>query len=141
MGRLFCDAVDCRAAQAIALLGMIVLLGCGSGGPAQYHVSGTVTYGGQPVPTGQVLFAPDTAKGNSGPATAVRIQDGKYDTRHANRGTVGGLHVVTISGFDGKPDPNSELPEGQMLFSDYRIEVDLPQQSSTQDFAVPAGGP
>ncbi len=139
MRRLFVQAAVCRVAQFTFLCSAMVLLGCGPGGPPQYHVSGTVTYGGQPVPTGQVLFAPDTSKGNSGPATAVRIQDGKYDTRGANRGTVGGPHVVTISGFDGKPDPNAELPEGRMLFSDYRVEIDLPKEAATENFAVPAG--
>ncbi|MDY0168936.1 MAG: hypothetical protein RBS80_20490 [Thermoguttaceae bacterium] len=126
------------AAGVVLFCGAVVLPGCGRREGTQYDLSGTVTFDGQPVPAGQILFVPDTSKGNSGPAAAVPIREGKYDTRSANRGTVGGPHVVTITGFDGKPDPDAELPEGRMLFSDHRIEVDLPTKTSTLDFAVPA---
>lgn len=132
-------SVVVRLAACIGVFGCAVALtGCGGRSGTQYHASGTVTFGGQPVPAGQVLVAPDTSKGNSGPATIVTIRDGKYDTREASRGTVGGPHVVTITGYDGKSDPEGELPDGRILFSDYRIEVDLPNQATTKDFDVPA---
>ena len=130
------------AARLAAFLGVFgcafALSGCGDRSGTQYNVSGTVTFGGEPVPAGQILLAPDTSKGNSGPATIVTIRNGKYDTREANRGTGGGPHVVTITGYDGKPDPGGELPDGRILFSDYHIEVDLPNESTTKDFDVPS---
>ena len=137
MDRFLCPRA--RLMVSVGLFCLVAILpGCGQGDGVQYQVSGTVTYGGQPVPAGQILFAPDTSKGNSGPAAAVGIVDGKYDTRNANRGTVGGPHVVTITGFDGKADPSGELPQGQLLFSSYLMDVDLPTETATQDFAVPA---
>ncbi|MDZ7618429.1 MAG: hypothetical protein U1E05_15600 [Patescibacteria group bacterium] len=130
--------VAVRFATWVGVLGCaFTLSGCGGRSGTQHDLSGTVTFGGQPLPAGQILLSPNTAKGNAGPATIVTIRDGKYDTREANRGTVGGPHVATITGYDGKSDPAGELPDGRTLFSDYRIEVDLPNESTTMDFDVP----
>lgn len=122
--------------SVVSLSTPIVLVGCGERPPTQYHVSGNVTFGGKPVPAGSILFEPDTTKGNQGPAGFAKIKDGKYDTRNSGQGTVGGPHVVRITGLDGIPA--EELPEGALLFPEYKTEVDLPKQNSTQDFDVPA---
>lgn len=117
----------------------VFVAGCGERPPTLYHVSGSVTFNGKPVPAGSVLFEPDTTKGNTGPAGFAKIKDGKYDTRDGGRGTIGGPHIVRITGLDGIPA--EELPEGTPLFPEYTKAIDLPKQNSTQDFDVPATGP
>lgn len=116
----------------------LLVMGCGQRAPTLYHVSGTVTFGGKPVPAGSIVFEPDTSKGNQGPAGFASIKDGKYDTRDAGRGTVGGPHVVRITGLDGVPA--EELPQGTPLFPEYTTEIDMPKKNATQDFDVPITG-
>ena len=122
-------------------LGMLVLVGlslagCGRSGPPRYELSGTVTYGGQPLPAGVIFFDPDVRQGNDGPQGFAHIQDGRYDTRQKGKGQVGGPHRVRIFGFDGHPGP--ELPMGKPLFSEYQADHHLPRENSTRDFDVPA---
>lgn len=123
--------------RASAVLGLAAAVwfagGCGSKpgpGTARYHVSGTVTYQGKPVPAGSITFQPDGTRGNAGPAGGAAIQNGKYDTRTSRKGTVGGPHIVQIEGLDG--------PDGNELFPEFTTTVDLPKQNTTQDFDVPA---
>ncbi len=118
---------------------MCFLLGCGVGdGPQRFEVSGKVTFGGKPVPTGRIQFEPDTSKGNRGPAGYAEIKDGVYNTQQTGKGTVGGPHVVVILGFDGKPRPEAELDSGTPIFPDYRTTADLPEEPASKDFDVPA---
>lgn len=123
--------------QAVAgTILLAVVVGCGGpAGPARYDLSGAVTFGGKPVPAGRVVFEPDGDKGNAGPAAYAPISAGRYATPRG-KGTVGGPHVVRITGTDGVPTP--ELPQGRMLFAEYRTTVDLPREASTKDFDVPA---
>lgn len=115
---------------------MISLAGCsGESGPARYHLSGNVTYGGEPIPAGSITFIPDTGQGNQGPATSVDIRNGKYDTRGSGKGHVGGPHKVKITGLSG--ESSDEFSVGQRLFPDYELTVELPQEPSTRDFEVP----
>ncbi|ASV74064.1 hypothetical protein THTE_1462 [Thermogutta terrifontis] len=109
----------------------LLLSGSGGGGPKTYHVSGTVTLDGKPVPAGSILFEPDQSKGNTGPAGFAKIKDGKYDTRQNGRGTVGGPHVVRIIALDGVPA--EELPEGTPLAPEYVTHVDLPKENNHQE--------
>jgi hypothetical protein len=120
-------------------------ISCGTGCDTQrvdrYDLKGTVTFRGTPVPKGYLIFAPDRDKGNSGPGAKAGISDGNYETM-AGQGTVGGPHVVTIFGADGIPykmDDGNMNPIGKPLFSSYQAKVDLPKQSGTYDFEVPAG--
>lgn len=129
-----------RGVLAAGLLSL--LAGCGGpAGPPRYELSGKVTYGGQPVPAGSIMFAPDKSQGNDGPGASVEIKDGVYRTR-PGEGTIGGPHAVTINGFDGKAFQPAGIPEinpmGQPLFVNFQTKVDLPKQSSTRDFAIPA---
>ena len=127
-----------RAGCGVFLAVVIAWLtaGCGgSGGPARYDLSGKVSYGGKPVPAGRIVFEPDGAKGNSGPASYAEIHDGRYAAPRG-KGTVGGPHRVRIAGFDGHGA--GESPEGAPLFSEYRTTAKLPTQDGTRDFDVPA---
>ncbi len=114
----------------------MIVCGCGrAAGPARYALEGSVTYQGQPVPAGRVVFEPDASAGNSGPAAYAEIRAGRYATPRG-QGTVGGPHVVRITGMDGRASPES--PQGLPLFSEYQTKADLPRRPGTWDFAVPA---
>jgi hypothetical protein len=116
--------------------------GCGStnDGPPRYRLSGSVTYNGSPVVAGFVTFAPDPAKKNSGPGGGASIRNGRYQT-DADKGIVGGPHIVRIIGYDGIKTvlEGEELTDGKPLFEPYEASIDFPKQNSTHDFVVPAG--
>ena len=99
------------------------------------------------MPWGCITFLPDGTKGNSGPATLAPIVNGAYQTK-AGEGTIGGPHVVLIDAFeavtlspggkgaDGHPAPKQRF--GKPLFEQVRVQVNLPRQAATHDFALPA---
>lgn len=126
-----------------ALFLVAALLGCGDDAPDTYHVSGTVTFDGKPIPAGTIRFVPDGAKQNSGPPGIARIADGKYDTSaEGGKGHVGGPMIVQIEGHDpsGQGATDEETGEKIMtpLFPGYKTTAELPKDASTKDFAVPA---
>jgi hypothetical protein len=136
--------VHCRSLSTIpctvcTLFCLLLLGGCsGPKAPPRYELSGAVTYDGKPVPAGYIIFAPDRSKGNDGPGASAEIKNGVYCTE-AGKGTVGGPHTATITGFDGKSYHAGPItnPMGKPLFSTVQIAVDLPKQTSTHDFAIP----
>ena len=121
---------------------LIVLVGCGSGELPRFDLSGTVTYNGKPVPAGYMVFASDSAAGNTGPGAQAEIHDGKFTTP-PGLGTIGGPHLVSIYGFDGKPyqeqnvPVKSVIPLGMPLFKTVTLKVDLPEEAAEHDFTVP----
>jgi hypothetical protein len=117
-----------------------VATGCGEKGTQRYDLTGQVTFRGQPIPKGYMIFAPDREKGNSGPAAKSAIRDGQYETIKG-LGVIGGPHVVSIVGTDGVPYDQGEgvmNPMGRPMFPEYKVQVDLPKQSGSLDFEVPA---
>jgi hypothetical protein len=124
------------------MTGMVVsccLVGCGrDDGPLRFDVSGKVTFNNKPVPVGRIQFEPDSSQDNQGPAGYALIKDGTYSTQETGKGTVGGPHVVVMLGFDGKAAPAEEIVAGAPLFPKYRTTVDLPKETTTMDFDVPA---
>lgn len=142
---LWTDSVGLRRFAGTTLMaGLlgIVFGGCGRSGDGieRFHVSGVVTHEGKPVPHGTILFTPDTSQGNSGPAGYSTIQDGSYDTAVSGKGTVGGPHIVVITGDDGQASYDEELGEevATPLFPEFRTEVDLPRSATSVEFEVPA---
>ncbi len=135
----------CLGGVGVAVLTVVAaVVGCGrgAGGPPRYELSGSVTYQGKPVPAGYLVFAPDGEQGNQGPGAHADIVDGRYRTP-SSEGTVGGPHVVTIAGFDGRPfeiGGGMMNPQGMPLFPEYRTLVDLPKAAGTHDFEIPPGG-
>jgi hypothetical protein len=121
----------------LLLAGILLVIGftgCGgTAGPQKAILQGTVTYKGAPVPRGEMQFAPDTSKGNAGPGTSARIENGVYDLK-GGMGVVGGPHIVRITGFDGVPDGDNA--DGKLLFEPYEARVDLPKESGKFDFTV-----
>lgn len=137
------EKIRCSVSQLSILLlviGLATAIGCGGGdGPKRYDLSGTVTFDGKPIPAGSIIFQPNASAGNTGPQGAAEIRDGKYDTSVNGKGTIGGPHIVRITGFDGVAE--SEMDVVKPLFAEYQIEVDLPTESGTKDFEVPADAP
>lgn len=125
--------------MALMACSALMLSGCGSG-EVQYRLEGAVTYKGQPVPEGNIVFEPDSSKGNKGPPGRARIQNGRYDTGATGaQGVIGGPHRVSITGFDGPisgAEGNKEVRLPLQLFPPYTVEADLPEQDGTQDFDV-----
>lgn len=60
------------AATLSVLLLSTAMFGCGSG---KHEVTGTVTFEGTPIETGEIIFEPEDGKG---PADAGSITDGKF---------------------------------------------------------------
>jgi len=121
---------------AMFITAVLLLAGCGPSGPRRFHLSGTVTFRGQPVSSGTISFDPVEPGVGGGFAFIV---DGVYDTADGGRGHLGGKHVVRITGDTGKLlDPgNPDLGTAQ-LFPTYETTLDLPQRRDTKDFEVPA---
>jgi hypothetical protein len=120
----------------LAAAALIVLAGCGDRAPPRYHVKGTVTYDGKPLPAGVIYFDPYPMKKNDGPQGFAHVKDGRFDTRDGGRPCAGGPMIVRIEGFDGKPA--AELPVGNVLFRNHEEKVELPREDCERDFTVPA---
>jgi hypothetical protein len=88
------------------LLVAAFLSGCGDSGPKRNRVFGTVSYQGQPLKAGQILFI---LKGDQAPSGGAPIHDGKYELP-ASRGLFAGAYKVSISAPDGKAVPEGEMP-------------------------------
>lgn len=67
-------------AGLVLAVGLMFLAGCaGSGdGPARYTVRGTVTFDGEPVEDGQVIFLPEDGKGRP---DAGKVTNGAFEFR------------------------------------------------------------
>lgn len=128
-----------HAFKVAVLAGLVFTAGCwgGTDGPVRYPVSGGVTYDGQPVLDGEIVFTPDV--GNSGPATIAIIRESKYAVP-VDRGIVGGKYVVTITAFQVPKGSGPLAFRGPPMFPDYTTKVEFPKKAATQDFNVPAAG-
>lgn len=82
-----------------------LLVGCGKeGGPATYPVTGTVTYRGNPLPLGTVMFVP--AKGPPSRPAAIG-EDGKYQLE-----AVAGEHRVQVIAVPSTPKGTEPTTQG-----------------------------
>lgn len=98
-------------------------------GPKRFHVRGTVTFDGKPVPSGTIYFEPDASQGNMGPVSVVPITDGRYDTVAAKvPGPLEGPLSIRIAGY---PPHNPDVEFQNPLFPEYKTQANL----------VPATGP
>jgi hypothetical protein len=117
-----------------ALLLVLLATGC-SDGPKRHSVSGTVTLGGKPVPLGEIIFEPDSAKGTTAPGSVAQITDGHYATQ-PSLGVVSGAYIARITPFDGVPNKSSMF--GKVLLPTPHVEnVEFPAGTSTRDFDIP----
>ena len=102
-----------RAYVAVAYVGLLATLGCGSGHSDMAPVTGTVTIDGNPVETGDIRFIPSNGRSAMG-----EIVDGKYTLRtyRENDGALLGSHRVSITAMKTKrrkgllPEPPADAP-------------------------------
>ncbi|MDY0168322.1 MAG: hypothetical protein RBS80_17365 [Thermoguttaceae bacterium] len=126
------------AAHGLVLAVAAMTAGCGqNAGERRYDLSGRVTYRGQPVPGGRILFSPDASQGADGPATVADIAGGRYQTR-PGRGAVAGPYIVTIHGTD---ETMATETHDNTLFPPYETRVDVDSAHTTHDFEVPSAVP
>ena len=128
-----------------ALAVIVLLAGCGGDHVETYPLTGAITYQGEPIPRGYIVFEPKADAGNSGPGTQAEILDGRY-TMLKGLGVIGGPHTVHVYGYDGQPVEIPSGPDGQTmtstmgrpLFTGYSFDLDLPREASEHDIEVPA---
>lgn len=114
---------------AFALAALAALAGgcSGNAGPKTYRVSGAISFDGQPVPQGMIVFTPDLSQ-NDGVQGVAAIKDGRYDTQSSGgMGSVGGAMKVSVTGLTA-----DEKPLCQFDFA-----VELPREDSVKDIEIP----
>jgi hypothetical protein len=118
-------AAGWTCATGIALVFTLVAQGCGRTDPAKpklAKVSGKVTYKGQPLTKGRVVFTPVAGKGSeSGQVASGDIEsDGSYrlTTFDTNDGAVLGQHIITLQVYQGGDDMGKPKPDGTF---DYKL--------------------
>lgn len=119
--------------------GAICLSGCGRGdGVHRAVVEGTVTYQGEPIAKGIIVFAP--VAGVTGNAVQLIIKDGKFSSSQDavdSRGIAIGKNDVQITGFrkTGKqiqaPDNSMEEEEVQYIPKKYNENSELQKEIKT----------
>ncbi len=128
-----------RLSIALLVIGLITTsLGCGRTERVTKHpIMGTVTHGGDSVPSGSLRFTPDAEKGNRGPATTITIADGKYQSL-AEYGVIGGPYLVEIIGFEALTNEQAAaFATPKPLFKPYTVAVDLNAGENVKNFDVP----
>ena len=90
-----------RYLQATACLWMAIALGCGGTSGGRQEVTGTVSYVGQPVEEGQIVFEPET---DGATLATGQIKSGTYQIA-AEHGPVAGKYRVRIEAYRKKRDP------------------------------------
>ena len=93
---------------------LVLLVGCG--GPNVQPVQGTITFHGKPVGPGEILFAPDQAKGTKGKtAMGTFDADGVYTLTSYGEGdgALVGYHKVAIRPRTPGAEPGDEYQMNQ----------------------------
>jgi hypothetical protein len=93
----------------LGVFATVVFAGCG-GGPKTAPVTGKVTYRGQPLQFGSVMFQPDT-----GPVAKAKIEsDGTFTlSTDGKPGAVLGKHKVRVTCFESQSPNPPPTPPGQ----------------------------
>ena len=130
-----------RRWPATLIVVVAALSGCGPRGLQRFHVEGTVTFDGKPVPSGAIRFEPDSTKGNVGPVGYAAIKDGRYTT--ATEGSKGSLKGPIVAFLTGGPAPDPKVEFPRMWFAEYRTTLTLEPKSgaTTFDIDVPKEAP
>ena len=75
------------------VLACCLFAGCKRSGPERFHVTGQITYDGEPVEVGAIAFYP--IEGTKGPLAGGNVHNGQYDVP-ASGGPVAGIYRVQI---------------------------------------------
>ncbi len=132
-----------RFILAFLLLDFLCLAGCSGGSPCS--VSGQVTFGGKPIPEGNIKF--DPAEESQGSAGSGKILDGRFEIP-LDAGMHAGKYLVSITAnkksgrtvkqFDSTTAKMEEIvqyiPDRYNLQS--QLQADLTPGENTQDFAL-----
>jgi len=123
-------------------LGLVTVAGCGgpSGPPPTAQVTGTVTYAGQPVKTGEIWFvAPDKGYSSSGPIAA----DGKYSISESLPPADYKVFItptrITKAPMPGAAPPAAEplgIPDRYQTDSMSGLTATIKEGPNTQDFKL-----
>jgi hypothetical protein len=123
---------------ALAACALSLACGCGPAGIVTHPVSGSVTFDGQPVAEGEIIFrVPDSAQGSY----AAKIHDGRYElesTAGAKRVEITAYRTVeTAAAPSGEGAQNRQmyLPAKYNEQSQLRAEVTA-AGPNTFDFAL-----
>ena len=112
---------------------LLSLSGCGVD-DGRESLSGNVTFDGQPLVYGEIVFRP-----TEGPEGTATIRDGQYDTDDGGQGITKGPNTIIVTGYATEPPENTDETKSSEaaspLFSGYQQQVDL--SSATLDIAVP----
>ena len=122
------------------LLVTVSLMGCG-GGPVTYEVTGTVSYEGEPVETGEISFIP--VESGEAPDGGI-IQGGRFAFQAKP-----GPKRVEIRASRPLPAERQSDPEMGLLYEDYlpaefntesRLEAEVSSSNREFNFALSEGG-
>src|SRR5262245_11790557 len=115
---------------------LVIALGC-SPKPKTVQLSGKVTFKGQPVPAGYIIFMPDVGNGNRGSSKLLKIKDGVYDSSQEppDQALTPGAYQLRIAGFDGQILPR--FNQGKQIFNPVDETLVVPDNVSTKDFTIP----
>jgi hypothetical protein len=104
--------------QVVVLLFVLLFIGCGAGDRrGRRPVEGTVTYLGQPVANGRIIFEPVAT---NLPTATAQIRDGIYEIE-SKYGPAAGECSVRIEGLREKRDPS--VPKHPYLGDDQQVGV------------------
>ncbi|NCA11038.1 hypothetical protein EBR56_04395 [bacterium] len=129
--------------MTVAVVAVVAAEGCRPSGPPRYHVGGSVTFDGTPVPSGTVSFVPAGSGPDAQPYGFCEIKAGRYASR-TGKSPGSGRYRAIVVGCDGVPyqtkiaDAIVDHPHGKPVFPTHVVEVDLPpRHGGVFDFAVP----
>ena len=106
------------------------LAGCG--GETRYHVSGEVTFEGEPVEQGTIVFTQEGGRGGH-----ASIREGKFNTADdGNLGALAGDNIVTIKGYQVPSEDNPDAPR-KPLFQPHETQLNVTGNLADQKFEVP----
>ncbi|MCS7303545.1 MAG: hypothetical protein NZ602_00350 [Thermoguttaceae bacterium] len=114
------------------ILMLLFAVGCGGSGPGM-RVWGTVTYQGQPIQEGQIVFTP--IEGTPGPSTGAEIKNGQYEIpKHIGPYAKGVYRVeITAMGQEKTYSPNAS---GQGPFYTVREQIIPPAYNQRSTLRV-----
>jgi hypothetical protein len=133
-----------RCSAIFSVLLLVLLSGCGGGGPQVAPVTGTVTLDGKPLPNAEVVFAPvDGGR----PSTARTVDGGQYELlfKRGQPGAIVGPHTVRIwishevvqnppkipARYDSQSELKREVKSGENVF-DFNLESEAESSKSSK---------
>jgi len=133
----------------LVMLGLLVLLAAagalfllrssGSGDlPNTVRVQGSVTFQGQPLKMGMIMFEPDAFRGGTGAQGFATIVDGQFDTKAVGGQAASlGPCILRVTGGDGV-GVEAFTPFGKMLFEEFSSPVEIVEKMEPLVIEVPA---